>query len=85
MTDYEIVTGLVYQCFPDIKSELNPLYVKHKNTITARDNYVHASSFVDQSTNESKMNTLFISIEEVVSLVQATFDFILTESAGFGG
>jgi hypothetical protein len=74
-----IVTAVIYKIFPDYKATLDGMYRTYKTTTNFRNRYVHASPFMDASTNVSYLQPLFsVTDDLVVDSLQNAIDFVRT-------
>lgn len=77
--DQMIVEGVIYKMFPSFKASLDEMYKAYKLTNNFRNRYVHASPFIDTSTNISHLQPLLaVNDDVVIESLQNSLDFVRT-------
>ncbi|MEH7255754.1 hypothetical protein V7111_26970, partial [Neobacillus niacini] len=75
--DKTIVEDIIYKMYPEVKIEVEPLYAKYKEVLHYRDRYVHASPFIDESSNTSQLQPLLeIRKSKAIDFLQDSYNFI---------
>lgn len=75
--DEMIVEAVIYKIFPTFKTALDSMFRTYKATNNFRNRYVHASPFMDASTNISYLQPL-LSVDDglVIESLQNALDFV---------
>ncbi len=75
--DNQIIKQVIYPLFPHIKDDIDNFFEEYKKTIKYRDRYIHASSFIDQSTNISELEPLVnFHEEQLIQSLQTSVNLI---------
>ena len=75
--DEMIVEAVIYRIFPEFKAAMDDMFRIYKVTNNFRNRYVHASPFMDASTNISYLQPL-LSVDDdlVIDSLQNSLDFV---------
>lgn len=83
ITDKTIIEKLIFEEFPDLKSNLNSFYKKYKETLEFRDAFVHMSAFTEDKSDLSRMQRLInINIDMITGYLQNGIDMIINIEEG---
>ncbi len=79
LQDIEIINRVIFHLFPELKndSEFMVLFTNYKKIVKIRDRYIHASAFINESSNKSDLEPLLNLKEDIlVDALQDSVDFV---------